>query len=116
VVFHVLGDSRGVQDGEFQNNVAEQMVKQLSTDGQDGPQFCYHVGDVVYFTGMHDDYYPRFHEPYSHYVPPIFAIPGNHDGEVDDPAVQTSLDLHRKETGRSFSRSKRGDVSEIPLS
>jgi acid phosphatase type 7 len=92
MVFHVLGDSGGVQDGEFQNNVAEQMVKQLSADGQAGPQFCYHVGDVVYFTGMHDDYYPQFYEPYSHYAPPIFAIPGNHDGEVDDPAVQTSLD------------------------
>jgi hypothetical protein len=24
--------------------------------------------------------------------PPIFAIPGNHDGEVDDPTAQTSLD------------------------
>src|SRR5271165_6428331 len=51
MVFHVLGDSGGVQDGEFQNNVAEQMVEHLSADGQSGPQFCYHVGDVVYFTG-----------------------------------------------------------------
>jgi DNA repair exonuclease SbcCD nuclease subunit len=54
--------------------------------------FCYHVGDVVYFTGMHDDYYAQFYEPYSHYTPPIFSIPGNHDGEVDDPTAQTSLD------------------------
>jgi acid phosphatase type 7 len=92
MVFHVLGDSGGVQDGEFQNNVAEQMIKQLSVDGQTGPQFCYHVGDVVYFTGMHDDYYSQFYEPYSHYARPIFAIPRNHDGEVDDPTVQTSLD------------------------
>jgi acid phosphatase type 7 len=92
MVFHVLGDSGGVQDGEFQNNVAEEMTKQLSSDGKTGPQFCYHVGDVVYFTGMHDDYYPQFYEPYAHYAPPIFSIPGNHDGEVDDPTVQTSLD------------------------
>ena len=68
------------------------MIEQLSADGQTGPHFCYHVGDVVYFTGMHDDYYPQFYEPYSHYAPPILAIPGNHDGEVDDPTAQTSLD------------------------
>jgi acid phosphatase type 7 len=92
MVFHVLGDSGGVQDGEFQNNVAEAMIKEISPDGKNGPQFCYHVGDVVYFTGMHPDYYAQFYEPYSHYAPPILAIPGNHDGEVDDPTVQTSLD------------------------
>ena len=92
MVFHVLGDSGGVQDGEFQNNVAEQMIEQISGGGPTVAQFCYHVGDVVYFTGMHDDYYPQFYEPYSHYTPPILAIPGNHDGEVDDPTGQTSLD------------------------
>ena len=92
MVLHVLGDSGGVQDGEFQNNVAEQMVAQLTPNGTSTPQFCYHIGDVVYFTGMHDDYYAQFYEPYSHYTPPILAIPGNHDGEVDDPTAQTSLD------------------------
>jgi hypothetical protein len=89
MVFHVAGDTGGVQDGEYQNNVAEQMVDDLH---KSGVQFCYHVGDVVYFTGMHDDYYAQFYEPYSMYAPPIFSIPGNHDGEVDDPTVQTSLD------------------------
>jgi hypothetical protein len=92
MVFHVLGDSGGVQDGEFQTYVAEQMVQQVAGGGADVPQFCYHVGDVVYFTGANDDYYAQFYEPYSHYTPPIFAIPGNHDGEVDDPTAQTSLD------------------------
>ena len=91
MVFHVVGDTGGVQDGEFQNNVAEQMIEQLNS-GKPTPQFCYHVGDVVYFTGMHDDYYAQFYEPYSTYTAPIFAIPGNHDGEVDDPTKQTSLD------------------------
>ena len=90
--FHVVGDTGGVQDGEFQNNVAEQMIKHLDSGSGTTPQFCYHVGDVVYFTGMHDDYYGQFYEPYAHYAPPIFAIPGNHDGEVDDPTAQTSLD------------------------
>jgi hypothetical protein len=92
MVFHVVGDTGGVQDGEFQNNVAEQMIAHLENPHGPVPQFCYHVGDVVYFTGMHDDYYGQFYEPYAHYTPPIFSIPGNHDGEVDDPTAQTSLD------------------------
>jgi hypothetical protein len=93
MVFHVLGDSGGVKDAEFQSNVADQMVKDLGkATGANAPQFCYHVGDVVYFTGAHDDYYSQFYEAYQQYTPPIFAIPGNHDGEVDDPTVQTSLD------------------------
>jgi acid phosphatase type 7 len=92
MVFHVLGDSGGINDGEYQANVAREMVNSLGKAGANSPQFCYHVGDVVYFTGMHDQYYPQFYEPYEQYTPPIFAIPGNHDGEVDDPTAQTSLD------------------------
>jgi acid phosphatase type 7 len=92
MVFDVLGDSGGVQDAEFQSNVADQMVKALANAGAKMPQFCYHVGDVVYFTGAHDDYYSQFYSAYEQYTPPIFAIPGNHDGEVDDPTKQTSLD------------------------
>jgi hypothetical protein len=92
MVLHVVGDSGGVQDGEFQGNVAHLMLKHLEAGGAGKPQFCYHVGDVVYFTGAPADYYSQFYEPYSHYDIPIFAIPGNHDGEVDDPKAQTSLD------------------------
>lgn len=89
MVCDILGDSGGVQDAEFQSYVANQMIANLP---KNNPQFCYHVGDVVYFTGAHDDYYSQFYEPYERYTPPIFAIPGNHDGEVDDPTAQTSLD------------------------
>ena len=93
MVLHVLGDSGGVQDAEYQNNVAAQMIADLAAaDPTAVPLFCYHVGDVVYFTGANPDYYPQFYEPYSHYTPPILSIPGNHDGEVDDPKAQTSLD------------------------
>ncbi|HWD40145.1 MAG TPA: metallophosphoesterase [Fimbriimonas sp.] len=92
MVFHVIGDAGGVQDGTFQSEVAEMMVQDVNAGGADEPMFCYHVGDVVYFTGAHDDYYPQFYEAYANYTPPIFAIPGNHDGEVDDPSTQTSLD------------------------
>jgi hypothetical protein len=92
MVFHVLGDSGGVKDAEFQDNVAGQMVHAIKPGGDSVPQFCYHVGDIAYFTGMHTDYYDQFYEPYAQYDPPILAIPGNHDGEVDDPTAQTSLD------------------------
>jgi hypothetical protein len=92
LVFHVVGDTGGVKDGEYQDSVAAQMVDHLANADGNKPQFCYHVGDVVYFTGMIDDYYAQFYEPYAHYDVPIFSIPGNHDGEVDDPSVQTSLD------------------------
>jgi acid phosphatase type 7 len=92
MVFHVVGDTGGVQDGEFQNNVAAQMTQDVMNNTESTPQFCYHVGDVVYYTGTKDEYYPQFYEPYAHYNVPIFSIPGNHDGEVDDPTGQTSLD------------------------
>lgn len=92
MVFHVVGDTGGVQDAEFQSNVAEHMITQLQSGKGGTPQFCYHVGDVVYFTGMKDEYYAQFYDPYAHYDVPIFSIPGNHDGEVDDPTAQTSLD------------------------
>jgi acid phosphatase type 7 len=92
MVIDVLGDSGGILNGVFQTNVADAMVSQIGKAGKGTPHFCYHVGDVVYFTGAHDDYYAQFYEPYERYTPPIFAIPGNHDGEVDDPKLQTSLD------------------------
>jgi hypothetical protein len=95
IVFHVVGDTGGVKDGEYQDNVDAQMVDHLTSAHGRKPQFRYHVGDVAYFTGMIDDYYAQFsqfYEPYAHYDLPIFAIPGNHDGEVDDPTAQTSLD------------------------
>jgi acid phosphatase type 7 len=91
MVLHVMGDTGGVQDAEYQSHVAEQLIAQVTGEAT-SPQFCYHVGDVVYFTGLHDDYYGQFYEPYAHYTPPILSIPGNHDGEVDDPSIQTSLD------------------------
>jgi acid phosphatase type 7 len=92
MVFHVVGDTGGVKDGEFQDNVAHAMIAHLQDSKGSKPQFCYHVGDVVYFTGDKDDYYGQFYEPYGQYSPPILSIPGNHDGEVDDPSMQTSLD------------------------
>lgn len=92
LILHLVGDTGGVKDGEFQDNVVGQMLQDLHAQAGQRPHFCYHVGDVVYFTGARDDYYAQFYEPYAHYDLPILSIPGNHDGEVDDPSVQTSLD------------------------
>src|SRR5258708_8684519 len=75
MTLHVLGDSGGVKDGEFQDGVAAALVAALDSADPASPQFCYHVGDVVYFTGFHDDYYAQFYEPYAHYTAPILAIP-----------------------------------------
>ncbi len=55
------------------------------------PNFMYIVGDVVYFNGQVEDYYDQFYEPYHQYNAPIFAIPGNHDGDPIDNS-QASLD------------------------
>jgi hypothetical protein len=35
------------------------MISQLGKAGKGTPHFCYHVGDVVYYTGAHDDYILR---------------------------------------------------------
>ena len=60
----------------------EQYAGRAGTLGK--PAFFYHLGDVIYFDGQAADYYPQFYSPYEHYPNPIFAIPGNHDGDVFD--------------------------------
>ena len=35
--------------------------------------------------GQRSSYYDQFYDPYLHYGAPIFAIPGNHDGDVAIP-------------------------------
>jgi hypothetical protein len=91
LIFHVTGDTGGIKNGDPQTYVADAMKDDLKGNGDDRPQFFYHLGDVVYFNGEHDQYYEQFYEPYGKYAGPILSIPGNHDGDpVDDNA--TSLD------------------------
>ena len=93
MVFHVMADTGGVVDGTAQQNVADALVADLDANPTGAPAvLADNVGDVVYFTGAPEDYYAQFYEPYAHYDVPIFSVPGNHDGEVDDPTKQTSLD------------------------
>jgi 3',5'-cyclic AMP phosphodiesterase CpdA len=55
-------------------------------------ELFYHLGDVVYYNGESKEYYPQFYEPYQHYQNPIFAIPGNHDGDPSPDGNEKSLD------------------------
>ena len=86
---HVIGDTGGVKFPVAQQLVADYMVRDLA-DTAHAPVFCYHVGDVVYYNGQRPEYYAQFYEPYAHYTPPIVAIPGNHDGDPLDAAVEPS--------------------------
>jgi acid phosphatase type 7 len=91
VVFHVVGDTGGIKDPEYQADVAAAMKGDLNRTDGTAPRFFYHLGDVVYYNGQIADYYSQFYEPYNHYDAPIISIPGNHDGDPAD-ASQVSLD------------------------
>jgi calcineurin-like phosphoesterase family protein len=87
MVFHAVGDTGGVKGTETQEGLAAIMVKQIEASRANNspaeePVFFYHLGDVVYFNGMSPDYPVQFYEPYQNYDAPIFAIPGNHDGDT----------------------------------
>lgn len=90
LVFHSGGDSGGIKNPVPQRNVAYKMVGQLRADDQsERPSFFYHLGDVVYHKGEASEYYSQFYDAYEHYSAPIFAIPGNHDGNwnADDGSL-----------------------------
>jgi acid phosphatase type 7 len=92
MVFHSVGDTGGVNTPTQIENVANYMVKDFAgADITGHPSFFYHLGDVVYYDGETPNYYPEFYEPYSNYPAPIFAIPGNHDGDINAQFPETSL-------------------------
>ena len=80
MVLHIVGDTGGIKDPYPQQAVAGAMESDFNLEN--APMFFYHLGDVVYFYGAADQYFSQFYEPYSSYPGPIFAIPGNHDGDV----------------------------------
>ena len=91
IVFHTVGDTGGVKNPDYQAHVAATMKGDLNKTDGSAPSFFYHLGDVVYYNGQPQEYYPQFYEPYNHYDVPIISIAGNHDGSPVD-ASQTSLD------------------------
>ncbi|MFI5783991.1 metallophosphoesterase family protein [Nocardia sp. NPDC051570] len=86
LTFHCVGDTGGIKDPHPQLAVAAALTADLANGPR--PAFLYHLGDVVYFNGDESEYGPQFYEPYVSYNVPIFAIPGNHDGDnSDDPSI-----------------------------
>jgi hypothetical protein len=83
LTFHLNGDMGGIKYGVPQELVARGMEADFSAsaDASENPAFLYITGDCVYFNGETLQYYSQFYEPYEHYPRPIFAVPGNHDGE-----------------------------------
>jgi len=83
LTFHVNGDMGGVQFAVPQQLVAKGMEDDFDSTAKpsDNPAFLYILGDCVYFNGEIAQYRAQFFEPYQHYLAPIFAVPGNHDGE-----------------------------------
>jgi acid phosphatase type 7 len=89
--FQSAGDTGGVKSPEAQEIVTMWMERDFE-QAEPPPSFFYHLGDVVYFEGARSRYYDQFYDPYLHYAAPIFAIPGNHDGDLAIPPVGFSLE------------------------
>ena len=100
MVFHIAGDTGNLWSADYQRSVTNAMTMQYrdAVSPGDTPLFLYHLGDVVYNFGQASEYYKQFFTPYKNYPAPVFAIPGNHDGDVDpsDPSKPKSLDAFRK--------------------
>ncbi|HZK79930.1 MAG TPA: metallophosphoesterase [Humisphaera sp.] len=81
IIFHLMGDS-GVGTAE-QEAVADAMASDINNVNHElGPSFMVHLGDVIYGPNKQATYADRFYRKYDSYDRLIFAIPGNHDGEV----------------------------------
>lgn len=94
LTFHVNGDMGGIKNGMDQQLVAKGMEQDFDAkaSASDNPAFLYITGDCVYYNGEIKEYYAQFYEPYEFFPRPIFAVPGNHDGENLEDGDQTSLD------------------------
>jgi predicted phosphodiesterase len=81
LIFHAVGDT-GVGTLE-QESVAGVMASDINNVNHElGPSFMLHLGDVLYGPNKEANYADRFYRIYDHYDRVIFAVPGNHDGEV----------------------------------
>jgi acid phosphatase type 7 len=85
LAFHMLGDTGSLYNIDFQKLVVSEMIRQYEKTEDTGyePQFLYHLGDIVYNHGEASQYRRQFFEPYEKYPGPVFAIPGNHDSDVN---------------------------------
>jgi len=87
LTFHLNGDLGGIGQPAQQTLVANGMEGDFDNTAKasENPAFLFVVGDCVYFNGQKTQYYPQFYQPYEFYAAPIFAVPGNHDGENVPP-------------------------------
>lgn len=85
MVFHMVGDTGSVREPQFQKLIAGEMLLQLKNAvfADDKPLFLYHLGDVVYKYGEANGYAKQFFEPYAGYPNTVYAIPGNHDSDIN---------------------------------
>jgi predicted phosphodiesterase len=88
--FHCVGDTGGIPNPAPQLSVAAAMRADLR--GPDPARFFFHLGDLVYGYGEEAGYGPQFLGPYAGYRAPIFAVPGNHDGDIAPGSRARSLD------------------------
>ena len=116
IVFHAVGDTGAAKgfNPTTEAAVADLMAADVQSGGVDSPSFFFHLGDVVYYFGEGEYYYDQFYEPFRAYDRPIFAIPGNHDGETfagtDPKPLQAFLD--------NFCQTKAGvpkDASDVGI-
>jgi hypothetical protein len=82
ISFQLVGDTGASTTGAIPHEASVADAMAATTTGNAGPAFCFHLGDVIYNFGEAEYYYDQFYEPFRAYDRPIFAIPGNHDGEV----------------------------------
>jgi acid phosphatase type 7 len=88
ISFHILGDTGGTKTLEAGHVVEAAMESDFDHHNL---SFLYHLGDVIYKFGEASEYYCQFYEPYAHYPGPVFAIPGNKDGDVRPDSNEKSL-------------------------
>lgn len=97
LVFHAVGDTGPTRGPKTVEEVADKMTADmLEVNPADRPAFLFHLGDVVYNFGEDEYYYDQFFDPFRDYDAPIFAIPGNHDGEVYPGDPSGSLQAFQK--------------------
>ncbi|SEK26373.1 metallophosphoesterase family protein [Parapedobacter koreensis] len=94
--FHMIGDTGSVRHSAFQSLIATAMTRQAQADAltNERPAFLFHLGDIVYNHGEAREYAKQFFVPYEAYPGPIFAVAGNHDGDInpDSELIYQSLD------------------------
>ena len=94
--FHMVGDTGSLRHSAFQSRIAAALARQVDEypAGPETPSFLFHLGDVVYNHGEAKEYPKQFFAPYESYRAPIFAIAGNHDGDInpDSELIYQSLD------------------------